>query len=104
MREHLGSPECFAGEKKVYKIWFNKHTDCMYDTVERDKGNGNTVYMSLVRDDSDNPKGYLMVFTNDLGECLKEFEDYGGGIKRIDYIGRAFCRVYPKESKNEQGY
>jgi hypothetical protein len=103
MSEHLGSPECFAGEKKVYKIWFNRHTNCMFDTVVKEKENGDSVYMSLVKDSEYESEGYLMIFTNDLGECLKELQDYGGGIKRIEYIGQAFCRVYPKESKNEQG-
>ena len=96
MSEHLGSPECFAGEKNVYRILFNQHTDSLKDTVEKRKENGDIVYLGLVKDNYYIPEGYLMVFTNDLGECLKELQDYGEGIKSVEYIGRAFCRVYPK--------
>jgi len=92
--------ECFNVFKRIYKITFNEHTNSLQDKVAKKDKNGKTVSCGLHKD-SPCDEGYLMVLTNNLAESIREFQEYGGGIKTIVYIGAGFCRVYPEAEENK---
>lgn len=88
---------------KVYRITFNTYTNSMKDTVARYRSQnpkGDAAYISCAQD-TRYSEGYLMVLTDDLSRVVAEFQDYGDGIKSIEFVGQGFHRDYEELDKVE---